>query len=84
MVFKKVHKINLGKNNILGKPHSEESKRKISEVTKGEKNPMYGKHHREESKRKIGEAKNGRKLSEEHRKKISETLKGRRNHYSED
>lgn len=33
--------------------HSEESKRLMSEHTKGELNPMYGKHHTEETKKKI-------------------------------
>ena len=32
MVFKKWHRINLGKKNRLGKPRSEESKRKIAEA----------------------------------------------------
>lgn len=36
--------------------HSEESKRLMSEHTKGELNPMYGKHHTEETKQKISKA----------------------------
>ena len=39
--------------------HSEESKKLMSEHTKGELNPMYGKHHSEESKRKESETKRG-------------------------
>lgn len=36
--------------------HSEESKKLMSEHTKGELNPMYGKHHSEETKAKISKA----------------------------
>lgn len=62
-----------GINNSMVKKggHSEKSKRKISESTKGEKNPMYGKHHSEEVKRKISESKKGKSLSDEHKKAIS-------------
>ena len=38
MIFKKGNKINLGKKNKLGKPHSEESKRKMSETRKARRN----------------------------------------------
>ena len=34
MVFKKGNKTNLGRNNRIGKPHSEETKRKMSEANK--------------------------------------------------
>ena len=44
--------------------HSEESKRLMSEHTKGELNPMYGKHHSEETCKKISNAlKNHRNTS---------------------
>lgn len=45
--------------NWLGKHHSDEAKRKISESVKGNKN-WLGKHHSEETRRKISEAKKGR------------------------
>lgn len=35
---------------MLGKHHTEESKKKISKAIKGEKNPFYGKHHTKEVK----------------------------------
>lgn len=57
--------------------HTEETKRKISESTKGEKHPMYGKHHSEEAKRKMSEANKGKQFSEEHKRKLSESLKGK-------
>ena len=63
MVFKKGNKINLGKKNRLGKSHSEETKRKMSEAKKGKK-------HSEEAKRKMSEAwKNRKPMSEETRRK---------------
>ena len=74
-----------------GYHHTEESKRKISEKTKGENNPMYGKgylisgenhpmygkYHTEESKQKMSESKKGKKLSEESKQKISKANKGK-------
>ncbi len=52
---------------VLG---TDEFRKKMSEVTKGEKNPFYGKHHTEETKRKISEANKGRQKSEETIRKI--------------
>jgi group I intron endonuclease len=43
----------------IGRHHSEEFKRWISEKNSGSGNYMYGKHHSEETKRKISEAKKG-------------------------
>ena len=62
------------KNPFYGKHHSEETKKKLSEATRGHKNHL-GKKHSEETKRKISETKKGRNFSEEHRRKISESLK---------
>ena len=53
----------------LGKTHSEEAKRKMSETRKGRKVS-------EETKCKMSEAHKGKKLSEEHRRKMSEAKKG--------
>ena len=39
-----------------GKPLSDETKRKMSNVRKGENNPHFGKKHSEEAKRKMSEA----------------------------
>lgn len=44
-------------------PHSEETKRKISEAQKGERNHMYGKHFSEEAKRKIRESLKGKHIN---------------------
>jgi 5-methylcytosine-specific restriction endonuclease McrA len=63
MVFKK------GNSNHLGYKHSEETKKKISEIHRGKKVS-------EETKKKISNANKGHKVSEEVRKKISESHKG--------
>ena len=61
----------------LGLKHSEETKRKMSKIHKGENNQMFGKHHSEETKRKISESKKGKKIhSEEWKQYISKILKG--------
>jgi len=78
--FKKGHKSNLGKKNVLdmhwkvkdsskmGRPkgykHTEEWRVKMSETMKGKNNWSKG-----------------RKLSEEHKKKIGEAQKGEKNHF---
>ena len=49
---------------------SEETRKRMSESTKGKNNSMYGRKFSEEHRKKIGEANKGRKLSEESRKKI--------------
>lgn len=52
------------KNPMLGKSHSEQSRKKISENHHdvcGKNNPMYGKKHSEETRRKISEAAKRRK-----------------------
>ncbi len=70
----------------IGKEHTEESKRKMSESKKGNKNGLgnknwLGKKHTEESKRKMSESKKGRKHLEETREKIRESTSGSRNHF---
>lgn len=71
------HCIRFGKNNFstIGKHHSEEVIKKISEAKKGNKS-WLGKHHSEEWKRKRSEALKGHIVSEEIRKKISNAKKG--------
>ena len=62
----------LGKlNGMYGKKHTEETKKKISEINTGNK-------HSEESKRKIGNAAKGRLHSEETKLKISKNRKGKK------
>ena len=82
-----------GNKNSLGKHHSEEHKRKISEAMKGKnkgKTPwIKGKHFSEEAKKKLSESlkgktpwNKGKQLSEEAKRKISESLKGK--HHNEE
>ena len=61
------------------KPHTEETKKKMSEKQKGDKHHFYGKKHTEETKKKISEASIGRKHKEETKKKISEAMLGDKN-----
>lgn len=61
---------------------SEETRRKISESTRGEKSAHYGKHHSEEAKRKMSiAAKNRPPMSAETRRKIGEAERGE-NHWT--
>jgi hypothetical protein len=55
---------------------SENTRRKMSELKRGEKNYNYGKTPSEETRRKSSEAQKGRTLSEEHKLKLSEAKKG--------
>ena len=62
-----------------GKKLSEETRKRISEMNKGENHPMYGKHHSEEAKKKMREANKGKHHSEEAKKKMREAKKGENN-----
>lgn len=69
---------------MWGKHLSENTKKKLSEASKGEKNHFYGKKHTDEAKKKISEANKGPNYklrgivrSEETRKKLSEIAKKR-------
>lgn len=61
--FRKGHKDFVG---ITRKHHSEETKKKIGEKSKGRKSGMLGKHHSEETKRKISVKNKGRNVGENH------------------
>jgi len=69
---------------MIGLKHSEETKKKISELNKGEKNSFYGKHHTEETKRKISESNKGnasflgKHHTEETKKRLSDLNKGKK------
>lgn len=51
--------IELMKQKAIGRRHSEESKKKISEAFKGENHPLFGIGHTDESKKKMSESKIG-------------------------
>lgn len=66
----------------LGCRRSPETRRKISEVQKGEGHRNYGKHLSEQTRARISQAMMGRPISREHRRKLSEANKGK--HHTED
>ena len=84
------HSYNL-KNSAMGgdkgRKLSDETRKKMSQASKGENNPMYGKrgkdspwygkHLSEEHKQKIAQASKGRQHTEETRKKLSRAHKGK-------
>lgn len=62
---------------------NDETRRKISDVLKGENNPNFGKHHSDEARKKMSEAKQGennywygKQRSTETKQKMSEAHKG--------
>ena len=59
-----------GKACMLGRKHSEESRRKMSRSRKGKSSGMLGKKHSEESKCRMSKAHKGKKHSEETRQKM--------------
>ena len=69
----KLHK--KGNTYMLGKRHTEESKKKVSEANKGNKY-WLGKHHTAETKKKLSEIHKGMRHSEESKNKMSEARKG--------
>jgi 5-methylcytosine-specific restriction endonuclease McrA len=69
--LKKMSDAKKGMKLWLGKHHSEETKKKLSEINKGKK-------HSEESKKKIVEALTGRKHSEETKEKIKQSHLGKK------
>jgi group I intron endonuclease len=68
--FGKGYNLNIGGNSNIGFKHSEETKRKMSEMNKGKKLS-------EETRQKMSEFQKGRKCSEETKRKMSEGCKGR-------
>lgn len=66
----KLHNVGINNPNI-GRLHSEETRKKMSEAHKG-------KHHAEEARRKMSEAHKGKRYSAEARKRFSESHKGKK------
>lgn len=58
----------------LGRKISEETRRKYSEIRRGEDNHFYGKHHTKEAREKIRQWHLGRKMSPELAKKVASNL----------
>lgn len=83
-IRKKKSELSSGTNNpMYGKHHTEETKKKISNIHKlgmlGEKNPFYGHHHSKETKEKLKEINIGRKATSEMKQKMSESNTGYKN-----
>jgi len=64
--------LSLPKNGEQKTGISEETRKRMSDSSKGEKASFYGRHHTDEAKQKIREAQTGRKHTVEHRRKVSE------------
>ena len=60
-----------------GRKHSEETKAKMSDLSKGRSSPFKCKTHSEEHKAKMSLANKGKVITEEHKAKISTSCKGR-------
>ena len=71
-----LHNRTNGGEGVSGAVISEEHKRKLSEVNKGNTNRL-GKTHSKKTRIQMSEAKQGKTFSQEHRKKISEANKGK-------
>ena len=59
-----------GNDYCLGRKHTPETKKKISNALKGENHPFYGKHHSEETRKKISEAHKGKIIPEEEKQRL--------------
>ncbi len=64
-------------NTWKGRKHTKESRKKMSEKSKGENNGMYGKTHTKEAKKKISNFWKGRKFSKQIIDKITKANKGK-------
>ena len=76
---------------MIGKKHSKDTLKKLSDASKGvnnpmfdihrfgEESPMFGKHHSKETKEKLSESRRGKTSSIETRIKISKAISGERN-----
>lgn len=84
--FENGYNLTRGGEGNVGRKHTEESKKKMSEQNRGEKNGMYGKCHTEETKKRMSESRKGEKsfwygkhVTEEAKRKQSESMKGENN-----
>jgi hypothetical protein len=66
-----------GGEGMSGFTHSDETRKRMSDVHKGENHHMYGKTHSEETRRKISEGNKNKILTKETKKRMSESQKGR-------
>jgi hypothetical protein len=62
---------------MKGRSHSEESKKKMSEIRKGRPSALKGRPKSEETKKKISEARTGYKMPDSTKKKLSDANKGK-------
>jgi flagellar biosynthesis GTPase FlhF len=67
---------------FYGKKHSDETRKKLSEIRRsenrsGENNSFYGKSHAEETRKRLSEKHSGKTLTDEHREKIAQTIRDR-------
>lgn len=65
----------IGGEGTSGYVFTNEQRKRISELCKGEKNGMFGKHHSEETRKKIGDSERGWKHTEDAKRKLAESAK---------
>lgn len=71
------HRKKMKKKAWAGRPHSEETKKKLSKLRTGPGNGMYGKTLSKEARKKLSQANKGKIISEETKQKISRANKGK-------
>ena len=77
IINKRIESMKINPNfGMRNKTHTKETKKKMSESSKGEKHPLYGKHHSKESRKKMSLSKKGKIIPLKVRKRISKGLKG--------
>lgn len=71
----KISTIHKNNKHFLGHKHTNETKKKLSEASKGSNNKMYGKKHSDETRKKMSDKLKGKIISDEQKQKLSAASK---------